>query len=192
MRAGIKLFFYHLIFIYTSHAYSKASEADLRPEPKKIKFSKAETLFQRSFIDQNNEEIGHFRKQTQALTIYHFYASWCSSCREELVHIPKLLPLIPNSVRLIFVSIDPEQKDALSAFNQKILGKIHVSHDPNGSFLKTLGKKSIPVTFIFNQKNQLVADVSGPILSPPDTFRTYLDKLGAEPLWKHPKRTEIK
>lgn len=173
MKSAIKSVAIPMMFFLVQAVVAK--EADTAP--KKNSPLNIKELFQRKFLDQNQVDVGHAGNDSRTLTIYHFFASWCSSCREELIHIPEILPSIPDSVKMIFVSIDPEMKDALSAFKQKTLSKIHVTHDPNGDLLKKLGKKSIPATFIFNHKNQLIADVSGPVMNPPGDFLTYLNKI---------------
>lgn len=85
--------------------------------------------------------------------LLHLWATWCQPCREEL---PALLALDGREFRVVAVALDPQWSSLEDYFDGEIPPQVALG---NSSVVeKSLGVRSLPVTFLFQpeQSSSLV------------------------------------
>lgn len=85
----------------------------------------------------------------------HFWASWCTSCKEEF---PKLNELAgaydPKDFQLLAITVDKAQSNA-EKFLKKHLGgepRLQVLRDPDGKTARAYRNRAIPITYVVDPK----------------------------------------
>ena len=96
--------------------------------------------------------------------IISFWALWCKNCIKELEAIAEIYEdwQEDTNVKLIAISIDDSRNTSkLKPFVNSKGWEYEVYHDPNSDFKRALGINSIPHTFLFNDKMEIVWDKVG-------------------------------
>ena len=96
--------------------------------------------------------------------IISFWALWCKNCIKELEAIAEVYEdwQEDTNVKLIAISIDDSRNTAkLKPFINSKGWEYEIYHDPNSDFKRALGINSIPHTFLFNEKMEIVWDKVG-------------------------------
>ena len=113
-----------------------------------------------------DELISLLSEETEQLTIYNFWATWCTPCLKEMPDFEKFAKDHPE-VKLIFVSLDrksvwdskvPQVIEELGISNQVLL--VEPQADLNWRFRVSENWKlmSIPVTLMVEGKKRLFFD----------------------------------
>ena len=96
--------------------------------------------------------------------IISFWALWCKNCIKELEAIAEIYEewQEDTNVKLIAISIDDSRNTSkLKPFINSKGWEYEIYHDPNSDFKRALGINSIPHTFLFNEKMEIVWDKIG-------------------------------
>ena len=91
--------------------------------------------------------------------IISFWALWCKNCIKELEAISEIYEdwQDETNVKLIAISIDDSRNTSkLKPFINSKGWEYEIYHDPNSDFKRALGINSIPHTFLFNNKMEIV------------------------------------
>ena len=91
--------------------------------------------------------------------IISFWALWCKNCIKELEAIFEIYEdwQDETNVKLIAISIDDSRNTSkLKPFINSKGWEYEIYNDPNSDFKRALGVNSIPHTFLFNNKMEIV------------------------------------
>ena len=138
-------FFCIILTILSSASYSQIPSVDIKDLNGKV--------FNTSEFDNNNNPI-----------IISFWATWCKPCKQELENIHEIYEdwQEDTNVKLIAISIDDSRNTSkLKPFINSKGWEYEIYHDPNSDFKRALGINSIPHTFLFNDKMEIVWDKIG-------------------------------
>lgn len=130
-----------IIALYFYHTYRVAPDVNLNELP---------------LSDENGKDY-NFHNLKGKKMIVSFYASWCGNCIQELKEINKIKQTELNDVEIICITDEPLEK--LIDFKNE--------HAYPFTFLKLnkafpdIGIHSIPVTYIVNQKLEIVKEEVG-------------------------------
>ncbi|MBN2738829.1 MAG: TlpA family protein disulfide reductase [Spirochaetales bacterium] len=105
----------------------------------------------------------YLNKQKGKTVVLVFWASWCHSCKELLVHLGEYLE---NHRREDFlyigaVCIDPENKDLVLNIQKNFNLTLPILLDSEAKLHTQLGLNSVPITLIFNSKGELSSKEEG-------------------------------
>lgn len=87
---------------------------------------------------------------TNGPTIVHFYASWCGPCLHELPEIKEFMQT-PLGQKINFVFITEDREDQVKTFHERYGFTIYRVNK-----LKDANVYSIPVTYLLNDKHEIV------------------------------------
>ena len=93
-----------------------------------------------------------------------FWASWCGPCRQEIPQISKLYNAHQNSLNVMSISIDQNEKAWQTAMNQEKMPWTQLLLRRDSSFVKFDKKYNlsvIPVWLLFNREGKLIAQQVG-------------------------------
>lgn len=130
-------------------------------------------IFSKPLQDTQGREVSLAKLQASEHSppvAYHFFASWCQSCREEIATLTKISASGNPSVKIVHISLDETKEDAEAVLKESGLQNQNLIMDPGGSILTSLGEKSIPFTVAFNSQGELKIYEEGPVLSLPATL----------------------
>ena len=91
--------------------------------------------------------------------VISFWATWCKPCKKELNNISEVYEdwQDETNVKLIAISIDDSRNTSkLKPFINSKGWEYEIYNDPNSDFKRALGVNSIPHTFLFNKKMEIV------------------------------------
>lgn len=115
------------------------------------------------------------------LTLLHFWASWCGSCREEFPAIDALQrDMRADGLRVAAVSLDrmgwPVIERTVAAL---AVAEVAVFHDRDREAARTLGVTGLPTTLVVDADGREVARVTGAGAWSDEALRARLRDLGA-------------
>ncbi|MFM2227197.1 MAG: hypothetical protein RL664_540 [Bacteroidota bacterium] len=87
---------------------------------------------------------------TGGATVVHFYASWCGPCLRELPEIKAFMET-PVGRQINFVFITEDREDQVKTFHERYGFNIYRVNK-----LKDVNVYSIPVTYLLNEKHEIV------------------------------------
>ena len=87
---------------------------------------------------------------TSGNTVVHFYASWCGPCLRELPEIKAFMET-PLGSQINFVFITEDREDQVKTFHDRYGFNIYRVNK-----LKDANVYSIPVTYLLNEKHEIV------------------------------------
>ena len=113
--------------------------------------------------------------------ILHFWATWCTPCREELPALEALMQQISGSnVILVVVAIDTEADAADVRHYLHDLGVgLPVYLARSGTISERYWSWGVPVTYLINSEGYLVARALGPRNWASDPMRTLITQFAA-------------
>ena len=142
-----QLFFILLATFFTSSSFSQERIPSVN-----VKTLDGKTVNTASFDNDGNP------------VIISFWALWCKNCIKELEAISEVYEdwQEETNVKIIAISIDDSRNTSkLKPFINSKGWEYEIYHDPNSDFKRALGINSIPHTFLFNNKMEIVWDKVG-------------------------------
>lgn len=116
-----------------------------------LRYKTVPTLEQDSIIVTDTLGVQHkLAELTNGVTIVHFYASWCGPCLRELPEIKAFMET-PLGRQINFVFITEDREDQVKTFHERYGFTIYRVNK-----LKDANVYSIPVTYLLNEKHEIV------------------------------------
>jgi cytochrome c biogenesis protein CcmG/thiol:disulfide interchange protein DsbE len=121
-----------------------------------VRYKTVPSLEQDSILVLDSANVQHkLADLTNGPTIVHFYASWCGPCLRELPEI-KAFMQTPLGQKINFVFITEDREDQVKAFHERYGFTIYRVNK-----LKDANIYSIPVTYLLNDKHEIVKSELG-------------------------------
>ena len=122
----------------------------------------------REEIWDKNEEYHDFKEFKGSITIAYFWATWCISCKEELINLnvlaKELLYYDVGDITLLPISIDFKPIQHLIDFYAKNqLNSLKIYKDHKRKLMEELGITSLPTTIIFGPDGKQIARINKPM-----------------------------
>ncbi len=116
--------------------------------------------------------------QPGAITLINVWATWCTSCREEMADLQALHEQYKaRGVRVIGVSVDQGNPEKVLRFARGERLSFAVAHDPAGTVQQQFGIVGVPETILVDQSGRVRAKVSGNVHGQLSTLRAVIDSL---------------
>ncbi len=105
-------------------------------------------------LDREGQPIKLAEFQGQLLLI-HFFATWCSPCREEIPQLERLKARFPQGkLEILGVSQDKGWAE-LDTFFAKKGTNMRLGLDPGGRMAQRYGTEKLPETYVVDQEGEL-------------------------------------
>ncbi|MDP4630937.1 MAG: TlpA family protein disulfide reductase [Flavobacteriales bacterium] len=116
-----------------------------------LRYKTVPSLEQDSIIVTDTSGVQHkLAELTSGSTVVHFYASWCGPCLRELPEIKAFMET-PLGRQINFVFITEDRADQVKTFHDRYGFNIYRVNK-----LKDANVYSIPVTYLLNEKHEIV------------------------------------
>lgn len=94
---------------------------------------------------------------TGRVTVLNVWATWCTSCREEMADFNALQKeFAPHGVRVVGVSVDADNGSRVRRFVEEEKLTFIVAHDPEGRVEQVYQVVGVPETFVIGKDGRLV------------------------------------
>jgi thiol-disulfide isomerase/thioredoxin len=116
-----------------------------------VRYKTVPSLEQDSIVVIDSAGVQHkLSELTSGNTVVHFYASWCGPCLKELPEIQTFMNT-PLGKQINFVFITEDREDVANVFRERYGFNIYRVNK-----LKEANVYSIPVTYLLNEKHEIV------------------------------------
>ena len=111
-----------------------------------------------------------------APVLLNVWATWCTSCREEMADLAELERLYaPKGVRVLAVSVDNGDGTRVRRFVESERMPFAVAHDPAGVVQRTFQAVGVPETYLISGDGRLLWVRRGGLHGAPAAVRATLD-----------------
>lgn len=118
--------------------------------------------FKKIHLKDTNNRARSVNTLESKLTLVHFWATWCSSCIQEL---PELIALTQsyerNDLSLILIAADSTKNTKNYLLSRGITHTVFI--DQYGKAMRDYKIKKIPVTFLYDRTGQSLQKLTGAI-----------------------------
>jgi peroxiredoxin len=119
----------------------------------------------------------HVGRANAPVTVMNIWATWCTSCREEMSDLEALhQEFAPKGVRVLAVSVDATEPGRVRAFVKQEKLTFSVAHDPDGNVQQLYQVVGIPATYIVGKDGRLLWKSVGNMHGVVDSLRAILQK----------------
>lgn len=117
----------------------------------------------------------HIGKLNEPITVLNVWATWCTSCREEMADLEALhREFAPNGVRVLGVSVDVIGAERVKRFVNEEKVTFGIAYDPDGVIQQRYQVVGIPATFIVAKNGRLLWKSAGNVHGVVDSLRHVL------------------
>lgn len=117
-----------------------------------------------------------------APTVLNVWATWCTSCREEMSALDSLQREFgTHGVRVVGVSVDEGDAERVRRFATANHLQFTVAHDPAGTIQQSYQVVGVPTTFVIGRDGKLVWQHVGNISDAFSEARAAVDRAAATP-----------
>jgi cytochrome c biogenesis protein CcmG, thiol:disulfide interchange protein DsbE len=115
-----------------------------------------------------------------APVLLNVWATWCTSCREEMADLAALeRAYAPRGVRVLAVSVDAGDGTRVRRFVEAERLPFAVAHDPAGVVQRTFQAVGVPETYLISGDGRLLWVQRGGLHGAPAAVRATLDSVVA-------------
>jgi thiol-disulfide isomerase/thioredoxin len=137
-----------------------------------VRYKTVPSLEQDSILVLDSANVQHkLAELTEGPTIVHFYASWCGPCLRELPEITKFMQT-PLGQQFNFVFITEDNEEQARTFHERYGFTIY-----RVKKLKDANIYSIPVSYLLNEKHEIVKSDLGSWKWNDENFKTEVSTL---------------
>lgn len=117
----------------------------------------------------------HVGGANQPITVVNIWATWCTSCREEMADLEALhREFGAHGVRVLAISVDANDVSRVREFVRRERLGFRVAHDPDGIVQGLYQVVGIPETFIVGANGRLLWKSVGNVHPAIDSLRAVL------------------
>lgn len=112
-----------------------------------------------------------------APTVLNVWATWCTSCREEMAALDSLKSsYAARGLRVIAVSVDDGSMERVRRFAESNHLAMTVAHDPGATIEQSYQLVGVPTTFVVGRDGKLVWRHTGNVTLVLDEARRAIDQ----------------
>lgn len=142
-----------LLVMACSADHSRAGDAAFRP----LEVGAAVPAYAARTLAGDTVRVGAGADSAGAPTILNVWATWCTSCREEMAALDSLRrQYAARGVRVIAVSVDDGNDERVRRFADANHLEMTVAHDPNAAIEQSFQVVGVPTTFVIDGGGKLV------------------------------------
>ena len=120
-----------------------------------------------------------------APTIVNVWATWCTSCREEMASLDSLKAEYgARGVRVLGVSVDQGRVEKVQQYVETNHLDFSISHDPAGDIQRLYQVVGVPTTFVVGKDGKILWKHTGNITEILDEVRQSVEKAISQDLTK--------
>lgn len=152
-----------LAFVALFNAYASPPPKPLR-EGLRIYVEQVRELFPDiRFYDVSGVQ-SRLSQSKGALLLVNFWATWCAPCVEELPQLQMLQERYAGKLRVIAINEDTKGFEVITPFvKQHALEGLAHFHDKDQIEYTKLQMKGLPMSFLIDEKGNLIATIMGKI-----------------------------
>jgi cytochrome c biogenesis protein CcmG, thiol:disulfide interchange protein DsbE len=111
------------------------------------------------------------------LTLVNIWATWCSSCREEMADLEAIhRDYGSRGLEVIAVSVDAGNGERVRRFVEGENLTFAVAHDPAGRIQQLYGVAAVPETYLVSKDGRLLWQLRGGLHGSADKARAAIDE----------------
>ena len=150
-----------LLLIGTLQSSNPLQAADLFAalDIQTVKPSMEAISFTGEMLDGKKASLGDFRGKVVFL---NFWASWCTSCREEMPAMEELYQAFKDKGFVVLAVNVKESHTAAVAFSKELKVTYPIFLDPKGEVSVLYGAWALPLTYLIDREGVIVARAFGP------------------------------
>ena len=134
---------------------STAAATEVFQKPDVIKKAPELSLFD---LEEQKQQLSHY---TGKVVLLHFWATWCSSCIQELSELQTLWEKLQDK-GLVVIAVAEDSKKSVEAFTKKHFMTFPVWIDQYGAGLRAYHIKGFPSTYLIGRSGYLEGIAFGP------------------------------
>ena len=125
----------------------------------------------------------------QPVTLLHVWATWCGPCEKEFPEIEALQrEFAPRGLRIVAVSVDEGDDDAVQAFVKENGATFEVGRDPTGAVRRLYQGIGVPESYLISADGRLLVRQFGAIPEGATAMRAAIEKALAAQAQASPSR----
>ena len=125
----------------------------------------------------------------QPVTLLHVWATWCGPCEKEFPEIEALQrEFAPRGLRIVAVSVDEGDDDAVQAFVKENGATFEVGRDPTGAVRRLYQGIGVPESYLISADGRLLVRQFGAIPEGAAAMRAAIEKALAAQAQASPSR----
>jgi thiol-disulfide isomerase/thioredoxin len=126
-----------------------------------------------------NDNIKNYRGK---IIILHFWATWCGYCIDEMKYLDQLSNILQkkeiDEIVIFPISIDNDNYSIIQDFyKESNIKNLSIYQDKENKYLSSLGKTTVPTTFIIGKDGKQIVVANGPVPWDNVSIINYLKKL---------------
>ena len=125
----------------------------------------------------------------QPVTLLHVWATWCGPCEKEFPEIEALQrEFAPRGLRIVAVSVDEGDDDAVQAFVKEKGATFEIGRDPTGAVRRLYQGIGVPESYLISADGRLLVRQFGAIPEGSAAMRAAIEKALAAQAQASPSR----
>jgi cytochrome c biogenesis protein CcmG, thiol:disulfide interchange protein DsbE len=114
---------------------------------------------------------------TGALTLVNVWATWCTSCREEMADLEAIhRDYAPRGLRVVAVSVDKGDGEKVRRFAEAERLTFAIAHDPAGRVQQLYQVAAVPETYLVSADGRLLWQRKGGLHGAAAEARTAINR----------------
>jgi thiol-disulfide isomerase/thioredoxin len=162
--------------------YLMDMDADIDPESYLVNHQDDELFEIVNFKNGTSNKDDNIKNYRGRIVILHFWATWCGHCINEMKDLDELAAILRKKeikdIEIIPISVDGENISVVKNFYAaNAIENLGVFHDRQNVYMASLGRSSIPLTFIIGRDGKQITVANGPVPWNNNSIVDYLKSL---------------
>ena len=121
-----------------------------------------------NFKNINANKDDNIKNYRGKIVILHFWATWCGYCLDEMKYLDQLASTLKKKeiedIVILPISIDNDNYSIIKDFyKERNIQNLAIYQDKENSYLASLGKSTVPTTFIIGRDGKQITVANGSV-----------------------------